>query len=371
MSQLSARSHSIDTMRGMTLALMIIVNMSISEEKSYAPLLHAVWHGLTLTDLVFPTFLFVVGTSLSFAMDKYQSVGNAAVLKKVFTRTALIFLCGYCLYWFPFLQVDKAGHWGLIPFENTRILGVLQRIALSYGLASLIIHFGKTRGAVLYSAAALVGYWWILSAWGDYTLEGNAAIKLDKLVLGATHMYKGEGVPFDPEGLLGTIPSVVNVIAGYLAGRFLRTRGTNFEVVAKLLMVGAVAIVVALSWSAVFPLNKKLWTSSYVLCTIGIDLVVLAILTYIIDIASVDKWTGFFEVFGKNTLFIYLLSEVISSVFWIAHVGDKALFDWLYLNGFQWWAGDKNGSLVFALVFMMACWSVGCLMDKNRIYIKL
>ena len=106
-------------------------------------------------------------------------------------------------------------------------------------------------------------------------------------------------------------------------------------------------------------------------CTIGIDLVVLAILTYIIDIASIDKWTGFFEVFGKNTLFIYLLSEVISSVFWIAHVGDKALFDWLYLNGFQWWAGDKNGSLVFALVFMMACWWVGCLMDKNRIYIKL
>jgi predicted acyltransferase len=371
MSQLSARSHAIDTMRGITLALMIIVNMSISEEKSYAPLLHAAWHGLTLTDLVFPTFLFVVGASMSFAMDKYQSLGSAAVLKKVFTRTALIFLCGYCLYWFPFLQADKAGQWGLIPFENTRILGVLQRIALSYGLASLILHFGRARGAIVFSVVALVGYWWIMSAWGDYTLEGNAAIKLDKLVLGVTHMYRGEGVPFDPEGILGTLPSTVNVIAGYLAGLFLRNRGANFEVVAKLLMVGAVAIVIALAWSAVFPINKKLWTSSYVLCAIGIDLCVLAMLTYTIDIASVQKWTGFFEVLGKNTLFIYLLSEVVSSIFWIAHVGDKALFDWLYLNSFQWWAGDKNGSLVFAIVFMMACWCVGYIMDKKHIYIKL
>ena len=267
--------------------------------------------------------------------------------------------------------MDKAGEWGIIPFENTRILGVLQRIALSYGLASLIVHFGKTRGAALYSVAALVGYWWIMLAWGDYTLEGNAAIRLDKLVLGVSHMYRGEGVPFDPEGILGTIPSTVNVIAGYLAGRFLRSRGANFEVVAKLLMVGAVAVVIALAWSGLFPLNKKLWTSSYVVCTIGIDLCVLGVLTYIIDIASVRKWTWFFEVFGKNTLFIYLLSEVGSSIFWIAHVGDKALFDWLYLSGFQWWAGDKNGSLVFALVFMMLCWWAGYVMDRKRIYIKL
>ena len=154
-------------MRGMTLVLMIIVNMSISEEKSYGPLLHAVWHGLTLTDLVFPTFLFVVGASLSFAMDKYQRMGTSAVLKKVATRTALIFLCGFLLYWFPFFQLEANGRWGVIPLENTRILGVLQRIALCYGLASLIIHFGKVRGAFAYSLVALLGYWWIMAAWGD------------------------------------------------------------------------------------------------------------------------------------------------------------------------------------------------------------
>lgn len=358
-------------MRGMTLALMIIVNMSISEEKSYGPLLHAVWHGLTLTDLVFPTFLFVVGASLSFAMDKYQRMGTTAVLKKVFTRTALIFLCGYLLYWFPFFQMDAHGHWGLLPLENTRILGVLQRIALCYGMASLIIHFGKTRGAAVYSVLALLGYWWIMAAWGDYTLQGNAALAVDKVLLGTSHMYKGEGIPFDPEGALGTLPSVVNVLAGYFAGRFLQLRGSNYEVIAKLLLVGVITITLGLAWSASFPLNKKLWTSSYVLCAIGIDLCVLAVLCYVIDIASVRKWTHFFEVFGRNTLFIYLLAEVLMSVLWIAHVGDKALFDWIYVNGFQWWAGDKNGSLVFAAIFMLACWWVAQVMDRKRIYIKL
>jgi predicted acyltransferase len=371
MVAIPSRAQSIDVMRGMTLALMIIVNMSISEEKSYGPLLHAVWHGLTLTDVVFPTFLFVVGTSLSFAMDKYQRMGTAAVLKKVLTRTALIFLCGYLLYWFPFFQANANGHWGLIPLENTRILGVLQRIALCYGMASLLIHFAKARGAVIYSVLALLGYWWVMAAWGDYTLQGNAALMADKALLGSAHMYKGEGIPFDPEGVLGTFPSVVNVLAGYFAGRFLRASGANYEVVAKLLMLGALAIALALAWSSVFPLNKKLWTSSYVVCTIGIDLCVLAMLSYLIDIACVRRWTGFFEAFGKNTLFIYLFAEVLMSVFWIAHVGDKALFDWLFLSGFQWWAGDKNGALIFAIVFMLGCWWVAHIMDKKGIYIKL
>ena len=371
MTSLQARSQSIDTLRGMTLALMIVVNMSISEEKSYAPLLHARWHGLTLTDLVFPTFLFVVGAALSFVMEKYQRMGDTAVLRKVLTRTALIFLCGYLLYWFPFVQWDKPGPWSLIPFENTRILGVLQRIALSYGLAALIIHFANARFVVAFCGVALLGYWGIMVAWGDFTLEGNAAIRLDKWLLGDSHLYKGEGIPFDPEGLLGTLPSIVNVIAGYLAGHFLRSRGANYEVVSKLLMVGLIAVTVALAWSAVFPINKKLWTSSYVLCAVGVDLCVLALLVYLIDIAGVRRWTPFFEIFGKNTLFIYLFSEVLSSVFWIAKVGDIALFDWLYLHGFQWWAGDKPGSLAFAVAFMLACWAVGYAMDRKRIYIKL
>jgi predicted acyltransferase len=371
MKALAQRSQSIDVMRGLTLALMIIVNMSISEEKSYGPLLHAVWHGLTLTDLVFPSFLFVVGTAMSFTLEKYQSLGNAAVLKKIFTRTVLIFLCGYLLYWFPFFEFDKTGHLALLPLANTRILGVLQRIALGYGFASLILHYGKARGAFAFSAVALLAYWWILWTFGDYTLTGNAALKLDLAVLGESHMYHGEGLAFDPEGLLGTLPAVVNVLAGYFAGRLLRELGPSYEAIAKLMMFGAVCLVVALCWSSVFPFNKKLWTSSYVLCTVGIDLCVLALLVYVIDLRKLRGWTYFFEVFGKNTLFIYLLAEVLMSIGWIAHVGPLALFDWLFNHGFQWWAGDKNGSLVFALVFMLGCWLVGYAMDKKRLYIRL
>ncbi len=365
------RSQAIDVLRGATLALMIVVNMSISEDKSYAPLLHAVWHGLTLTDLVFPTFLFVVGAAMSFTLEKYQSLGDAVLLQKVLRRTALIFLCGYLLYWFPFFEFDKAGQLALLPLAKTRILGVLQRIALAYGLACLILHYGKERGAIVFSVVTLLGYWWVMAAAGDYTLGGNAALKLDLLLLGEAHMYRGEGVPFDPEGVLGTLPAVVNVLAGYFAGRLLRAKGPGYEAIAKLLLWGTVLLALALCWSAVFPLNKKLWTSSYVLCSVGVDLCLLALLVYLIDLLALRRWTYFFEVFGRNTLFIYLLAEILMSVLWLGHVGKLALFDWLYLNGFQWWAGDRNGSLLFALVFMLGCWLTGYVMDKKRIYIKL
>jgi predicted acyltransferase len=368
------RSQAIDVLRGLTLALMIVVNMSISEELSYAPLLHAAWHGLTLTDVVFPTFLFVVGTALSFTLEKYQGMGDAAVLGKIVRRTALIFLCGYLLYWFPFFQfapVDQGGSLALLPLANTRIPGVLQRIALGYGFAALILHYGKERGAALFCVAALLGAWWLMATGGDYSLTGNAGLRLDKFLLGDAHLYHGEGIAFDPEGILGTLPAIVNVLAGYFAGRYLRRRGPGYETIAKLMLAGTLCIVVALAWQGVLPINKKLWTSSYVVCTVGIDLCVLAVLVYLIDLRKAHGWPYFFEVFGRNTLFIYLFSELLMSISWLAHVGNQALFDWLYRSGFQWWAGNKNGSLLFALAFMLFCWLVAYGLDKKNIYIKL
>jgi predicted acyltransferase len=369
--QLSQRSLAIDVLRGLTLTLMIVVNMSISESLSYAPLLHAAWHGFTLTDAVFPTFMFVAGTSLSFTLEKYQNMGNAAVLKKIFTRTALIFLCGYLLYWFPFFSYDKNAQLIMLPLANTRIPGVLQRIALGYGFASLIIHYWKLKGALLFSVLALLGYWAIMFAFGDYSMTGNAGIKLDMLLLGESHLYHGEGIAFDPEGILSTLPAIVNVLAGYFAGSFIRKNGQNYETIAKLMMAAAVCILAALCWNSVFPINKKLWTSSYVLCTVGLDLCVLAMLVYVIELRAMRGWTYFFVVFGRNTLFIYLLSEILSSIFWLTHVGQLAVFDWIYVFGFQSWAGNKNGSLLFALSFMLFCWLVAYAMDKKKIYIKL
>ncbi|MRW87135.1 DUF1624 domain-containing protein [Pseudoduganella sp. FT26W] len=364
------RSQAIDVLRGLTVALMIMVNMPGSPATTYAPFLHADWHGLTLTDLVFPTFMFVVGTALSFTLEKYQGMGEAAVLKKICTRTALIFLCGFLMYWFPFVGVD-GGSVSMLPLSGTRVFGVLQRIALGYCAAALLLHYSGAKGAVVFALLALFGYWALLAGFGDYTLAGNAQRKLDLLVLGEAHMYHGEGVAFDPEGILSTLPSIVNVLAGYFAGRLVRRLGASYESIARLMMAGAVLALLALAWSSVFPLNKKLWTSSYTLITIAIDLGVLALLLYVIDLRGQRGWTYFFEVFGRNTLFIYLLSELVATLFFLFRIGGLSVFDWVYLNLFRPWAGTYNGTLLWAAVYMLGCWLVGYLLDRRKIYIKL
>ena len=372
MSASGTRSLAVDVMRGMTLALMIVVNMSIDEAHSYAPLLHAKWNGLTPTDVVFPTFLFVAGMSISFALESYLKIGTAAALKKIFRRTALIFLCGYLLYWFPFFHFDEAGRLALLPFARTRILGVLQRIALDYCLISLVAIYLGTRSALILAGALLLGYWAVLTQFGDYTLEGNAVLKLDLFLFGPEHLWHGEGVAFDPEGVLSTLPAAVNMLAGYLAGRALRAHGADRALLWRFVGGGAVCVALALAWNTVFPINKKLWTSSFVLCTIGIDLVVLAVLVWVIDVRQLrGAATHFFEVFGKNTLFVYLLSEVGNILMFLIPVGGLSAFDWLYRNGFESWAGSKPGSLLYSLAFMLFCWLVAWGMDRRRIYVTL
>jgi predicted acyltransferase len=369
--RVAQRFAALDVLRGLTIALMIVVNMQVGPGKSYAPLLHAAWNGLTPTDVVFPTFMFVVGTALSFTLDRYAALGEAALLRKIATRTALIFLAGYLLYWFPFFTFDTSGHIALAPLGHTRILGVLQRIALGYGAAALIVYYGGRVGAVAFAVVALLGYWWLMHAFGDYSLAGSAQIKLDKLILGEAHMYHGEGVAFDPEGILSTLPAIVNVLAGYLVGRFVRDRGTGRSTIVTLLLAGAVCIALALWWNTVFPINKKIWTSSFVLCTVGIDLGVLALLIYAVPHVQQHRWTYFFEVFGRNALVVYLLSELGQKVLDLIHVGQQSLYSWLYAVGFAPWAGDKPGALLYAVVYMLGCWTVGYAMDRRGIYIRL
>jgi predicted acyltransferase len=365
------RYLSLDVLRGLTVTLMIIVNTPGDGNTTFAPLLHARWHGFTPTDWVFPTFMFVVGNALSFTIGRYEAIGNSEVFKKIATRTFLIFLFGYLMYWFPFVTRNEAGAIVFAPISHTRIFGVLQRIALGYGIAALIIHFWKLRGAVIFSAIALLGYWAILYSFGDYTLEGNSSLKLDLFLLGENHLYHGEGIAFDPEGILSTLPSIVSVLAGYLAGKFIQEKGFEFETIAKMMMVGALLLFTALCWNVVFPINKKLWTSSFVLYTIGLDLFVLALLIYVIDISKIQRGTYFFEVFGKNTLFIYLLSEVGVILLYFFKVGDRSVYEWLFLAAFYPIAGGYMGSLLFAISWMLICWCFGYWLDKKKIYVKV
>jgi predicted acyltransferase len=255
-------------------------------------------------------------------------------------------------------------------------MGVLQRIALGYLFASLMIRYMKPANVYRFSVIFLLLYWLILLLFGDhndpYNMLTNAGSQLDRWLFGENHLYHGEGVAFDPEGLLSTLPAIANVTFGYAAGKWIQEKGKTYEGLAKLLLVGAVAVALALAWNPLFPINKKLWTGSFVLLTVGIDCILLAALTYIIDFLKRIKWTYFFEVFGKNPLSIYLLSELGATLLGFTQVGEnhQPLHAWLYQNIFQH-AGLYFGSFLFAVAFMLFCWLVGYILDKRRIYLRV
>lgn len=375
MTAISQRFTALDVFRGLTICLMIIVNTPGNGATTYAPLQHAAWHGFTPTDLVFPSFLFAVGNALSFVMKKWEALSQAQVLWKIAKRTAIIFLLGYLMYWFPFVKWDASGELAGFPFEETRVFGVLQRIALCYGIAALIIYYLKPRASLIISIVFLFLYWLILYVFGDaadpLSMEGNAGNRLDQWLLGEKHLYHGEGVAFDPEGLLSTMPAVVNVVAGYLAGKYIQEKGNTYECLSKLLLAGSLLLLAAYCWSLSFPINKKLWTSSFVLHTTGIDCIVIAIIIYIIHFKQQTRWTYFFEVFGRNPLFIYLLSEIGAILMWFIRVGpDTALYSSIYEKVFSH-AGSYLGSFLFAVSFMLLCWLAGYWLDKKKIYVRV
>jgi predicted acyltransferase len=372
------RSIALDVFRGMTICFMIIVNTPGSGASAFGPLEHAQWHGFTPTDLVFPSFLFAVGNAMSFSLERYRLLGNSSYFGKIVRRTFLIFLLGYLMYWFPFFSLDASGHMIPFPIGNTRIMGVLQRIALCYFFASVLIYFFKKQTVIILTVALLLLYWFLLLLFGDksqpFSLLGNAGLYFDKWLMGNHHLYHGEGIPFDPEGWLSTIPAVGNAVAGYYAGVFIREKGKTYETLARLMLFGALFIFIALCWNMVFPINKKLWTSSFVLLTSGIDLVLISALVYVIEMNDrIGKgWTQFFIIFGKNPLFIYLLSELLVTVLFMIRIHKtESFFGWVNKTGFQVIAPGPVGSLLFALTYMLFCWSVGWTLNKRRIYIKV
>jgi predicted acyltransferase len=314
---------------------------------------------------------------MSFSLDKYRQISSSAFLKKVVKRTLLIFLLGYLMYWFPFFGLDANHHIVAAPISHTRIMGVLQRIALCYFFASLLIHYLSARAVMLVSGSLLLGYWLLMAGFGDpaqpYSLLGNAALSFDKFLMGTNHLYHGEGIPFDPEGWLSTLPAIVNVVAGYFAGKYIQQNGKGYETIAKLMLTGALAILVALCWNMAFPINKKLWTAAFVLLTSGIDLLLISALLYIIEIKRHNDnwWTKFFVVFGKNPLFIYLLSELLVTVLYMIPVGKQPFYGWINRVLFQVIAPGSLGSLLFALTYMLFCWSIGWWLNRKRIYIRV
>ncbi len=381
------RYYSLDVFRGATVALMILVNNPGSWAHIYDPLEHAPWHGCTPTDLVFPFFLFAVGNAMAFVMPRFEEAGPALFWKKVLKRTLLIFAIGLFLNWSPFVKWDGEN---LIfkVWENVRILGVLQRIAIAYFLASVIVFYAKARGAYVIGAIILLIYWFICliagSAGDPYSLSGWFGTNIDIHILGISHMYKGEGVAFDPEGLASAAPAIVQVIFGFLVGQYIQQKGKNFEMLTGLMIAGLVIVFSGYCWDMVFPINKKIWTSSYVLYTSGLGILTLSSLIYLIEFKSVrGTWSKFFDVFGKNPLFIFVLSgflpRILTLLRWVDHIdgttGKKvytSAFPWFYENVCKNVATDlRVGSLVYALITIAFYWSIVYLLDKKKIYIKV
>lgn len=383
---MNQRYYSLDVFRGATVALMILVNNPGTWSHIYSPLEHATWHGCTPTDLVFPFFLFAVGNAMAFVMPRFEQAGPAVFWRKVIKRTLLIFLIGLLLNWSPFVKWDGNNLVGK-AWENIRIMGVLQRIALCYFFGSVIVFYGKTKGAFVISGILLLVYWFIcnwLGAPGDpYSLQGYFGTAFDKSMVGISHMYKGEGVAFDPEGLASTLAAIVQVVFGFMVGQYIQQKGKNYEMLANLLVAGVVLIFAGYCWDMVFPVNKKIWTSSYVLYTTGLAMLVIGTLIYLVEFKSVKgAWSKFFDVFGKNPLFIFVLSgflpRVLALIRWTDHLDDAGQkvytspFPWFYNHVCKDIAADlRVGSLVYALITIAFYWLIVYLLDKRKIYIKV
>ena len=380
------RYQSLDVFRGATVALMILVNNPGSWGHIFSPLSHASWHGLTPTDLVFPFFLFAVGNAMSFVMPKLAQGTDLDFWKKVLKRTILIFAIGLFLNWSPFVKWSD-GALVFKQWEQIRILGVLQRIALCYFFASVIIYYGKSTWALYIGAVILLLYWLLTTLLGapghPYSLSGYFGNAIDQNILGITHIYKGEGVPFDPEGFTSTLPAIVQVIFGFLVGEYIQDKGKNFEMLSQLLLTGVVLVLAGYIWDFSFPINKKIWTSSYVVYTSGLAMITLSVFIYLIEFKNATgKWSYFFEVFGKNPLFIFVLSgflpRVLALLRWEDHVnemGKKAYtssLPWFYEHVCKNIHSDlRVGSLLYALCFIAFMAILAYILDKRKIYIKV
>ncbi len=375
------RYYSLDVFRGATVALMILVNYPGSDDHVFSALTHANWNGFSGADIVFPFFLFAVGNAMAFVMPRFEAAGAAEFWKKVIKRTLLIFGIGVLLHWSPFVKWDGGIlHWK--PLDQLRIMGILQRIALCYFFASLIVYYAKIRQVFFICTVLLLGYWAVVLAFGDYTIQGFIGTYVDNLILG-NHIYKKDIVPFDPEGLFSTIPAIVQVIFGYFVGLYIQQKGKTFEMLAHLLIGGCILMACGLMWDVFFPINKKMWTSSYVVYSTGLAMLVISMLIYLIEFKNKKGvWSKFFDVFGKNPLFIFVLSGVIirlQSLIRI-HDGITTKGEVNYISPFGWFykhicdplfAVKENGSLLYALSFILLLWAIGYWMDKKKIYIKV
>src|SRR6476619_7359338 len=368
----AGRLVSLDVFRGITIAGMVLVNNPGTWSSIYWPLQHAEWHGWTPTDLVFPFFLFIVGVSITLAFARRVEEGTVKrdLYLKVIKRTAIIFGLGLFLNGFPYFQLG-----------TIRIAGVLQRIAICYLIASLIFLTTNVRTQLLIALALLIVYCLVMTkvaapgyAPGDLTKEGSLASFVDRVIL-RQHIWR-QGRVYDPEGLLSTFPAVVTTLFGILTGHWLRTERARTEKVVGMFVAGAVCVVLGWAWNPFFPINKALWTSSYVLFTAGLALEFLALCYWVIDIHGYRRWAWPFEVFGVNALALFVGTALMVKLMALIKVTGPdgtqiGAQSWIFGKFFLSWASPINASLFYAIAFILLWLFLMWLLYRKRIFIKV
>lgn len=378
MSDNKQRLLSLDVMRGITIAAMILVNTPGSWEFLYAPLSHAAWNGLTPTDVIFPFFLFMVGVAMTFGLNKLKSIPFKNALYKIWKRAFLLMFIGWFIHALPGIIAQLGDY----QWSQSRIPGVLQRIGLAYGITATIAIKVPMRHIAAICVSILLAYWGILYLNDDpLTLSGNIVRDVDIALFGESHIWAMHGpqgkVPFDPEGLLSTLPSLVTVFIGLWAGIIVKNTRPLESKMVELAAMGTLLVLLGLAWHGIFPINKALWSSSYVLVTGGIAMLILFLLTWAIDFKGWKSWTSPFVVYGSNALFVYCLAEFWAGSLWTFIKFPNSQGEWtvaylgLWDSIFQPTFGNHLGSLVFAIIHVLVFWMILIPLYKKRIFIKI
>ena len=376
--QTTQRLLSLDIFRGITIAAMVLVNNPGSGDHVYAPLEHAKWNGWTPTDLIFPFFVFIVGVAMTFSFGKLVERGatRGQLLLKACKRAAVIFALSLAITGFPYHSFPS------YDLQHMRVLGVLQRIAIAYLISSAIYLYTKSwKSRAAWAAAFLLGYWALMTlvpvpGFGAGVIEPgkNLSNWIDLQVIGLNHIYT-DTKSWDPEGILSTMGAIATCLIGSLVGQWIRTKRSQEDKTIGLFVMGSLLLAGGLVWDGAFPINKSIWTSSYVLFTAGFGSLILALCYWSVDVKGWKWWTKPFVVYGMNALGLYVLSAFVTRLTLAPLIagpgGPISTKEWLYNAAFVPLFSPINASVAWALFYVLFWLGIMWIFYSKKIFIKV
>ncbi len=372
------RLHALDVLRGLTIACMILVNTPGTWSHVYAPLCHSPWNGLTLADLVFPAFMFMMGLSMYISLRKFDFRLQTALAWKILRRVVVLFALGLFIYGLSGFLATWNAHYGepgawraaFASLADIRILGVLQRLALCYGVGALLVTSVRHRFLPYVIVGILMAYYGLLLAGHGFSRGPESWLaQADQWLLGLSHMYNDHGI--DPEGVLSTLPSVAHVLIGFCFGKICLERTRLENRLNRIFLYGTLCLLAGFLLQDVCPLNKKVWSPTFVLATCGFSALCLAVLLWYMDMRGMLRHTLCFDVFGVNPLFCYVLSEVLVILLDYLPLQGQSVHQSVYGAMASWCGDNAFTSLLYALLFVCVVGVMGYILYRKKIYIKI